>query len=79
MENILKEILEELQFQTKLLTDIFEDKDEEKAHAGKTRKAVIENVAALQREILKHPAISGTPEMAGMIKNMLDLIPKGGQ
>jgi len=79
MEKILKEILKELQFQTKLLTNIFEDKDEEKAHARKTSKAVIENVAALQKEILKHPAISGTPEMADMIKNMLNLIPKGGQ
>jgi len=77
MEKILTEILKELQFQTKLLTNIFEDTDEKKFHANKMNKTIAENMSVVKKEILKHPSFQNNPEMIKMITTMLEVFPKG--
>ena len=70
MEEILKQILAELQYQTKLMEDIFENKD----LAQKTR-ALKANMTVLEKQILSNPAIAGNSEMQGIVKNIMNMIP----
>ena len=76
MEEILKQILEELQFHTKLLESMVENRDENRFNAEKTQASMTEAITMMQKETLNHPSIKNNPETMKLVSNMLNMIPK---
>jgi len=73
MEEILKQILAELQLQTKLMEDVFHAKDQNKYQMAQFRI----KAAALQKQMMAIPGLKDNPQMADFVKNLMSIIPGG--
>jgi len=69
MEQILKEILKELQYQTKLMETLYERKDEQKFDMS----SQMNNIKKL---MLSNPMIQNDPQAAAFINNMMKEVGK---
>ena len=73
MEKILIEILNELKHHTKLMTYLYEKKDEHQVGSEIIQK----QISTVKKMVLSNPAISSNPEMAKMINSIFDITPGG--
>ena len=74
MKETLKEILAELKFQTKLLENIFHNKDKD-MHDSK--KNIKESMAVFQKSVMDIPGMKENPQIKQMINNITKIIPGG--
>jgi len=71
MKETLKEILKELQYQTKLMEEIYERKD---AHKG-NNEMLKKQMASMQKIIKSTPGLN--PEMAQVLNSIFNAMPGG--
>ena len=72
METILKEILKELQYQTRLMENLYHRGDA----ANNSAKEIHKNVTKLMTEISDMPGMN-SPQAKNLLKNLLNVIPGG--
>lgn len=70
-ENLLKQILKELKYQTKLMETLFENKDQGRAEMDMS-------LNDLKREMKKYPGLEDSP-IGGMLNQVLTVMRKGGE
>lgn len=73
---ILKEILEELRFQTKLMKDLFENKDAHRFNMRKNRQGIQAGMNLIQQQLNANPAFKANPELQKVISNLFKLMPQ---
>ena len=72
MEKILSDILKELQYQTKLMEEIYQ-------RPNKNTDAMKRQMDLLKIQLANHPIFKGNPEMTEMFNNIFSIMPKGDQ
>ena len=73
MEELLKEILVELQYQTQLMKVVFHAKDQGANQMAQFRI----KAAALQKQMMAIPGLKDNSQMADFVKNIMNIIPGG--
>jgi len=73
MEELLKQILAELQYQTKLMKVVFHAKDQNVNQMAQFRI----KAANLQKQMMAIPGLKENPQMADFVNNLMSIIPGG--
>lgn len=85
MKEILEKILvqltkqtEAIKFQTKVFEDTFHKADKNRVNATQMNQQLKASMDLFEQQMESNPAIKANPEIQNLIKNMLNIIPKGG-
>ena len=76
MEQILKNILLELQYHGRLLAEISMNTEPPK-QTSEMKKSMMNSMELLKQQLADNPAIKNNPAMEKMIKDIVNIIPKG--
>lgn len=77
MEKILRDILKELEFQTRLLQDVFNDKDKRQFEANQMQKQFKAHMDLLNLQMKDNPAVKMPPKIQSILRDMMKTIPGG--
>jgi len=72
----MEEIKKELRYQTKMLEEILMNTEPPKQNS-EAKQAMMDSMELLKQQLVDNPAIKNNPEMEKMIKNIVNILPKG--